>query len=301
MGLSICYNLTSMQCDAAQAQRLVRDLQAYAQGLGFDSVSPVFHETDADPHEDQFGALYPGRRFIRTARDLPDHEPPPPREPLTDEQVDAEAQAIVDLFDENRQRQQMGLPPEEPPDFSAELIDATDGGLLDVHPLESFFFWASNPGAEPLIVGLARYPAVIDHRVKGVTQQFETGLGVGWHWEGFCKTQYAGMPDAGGPDHFIRAHTAAVHLLDRAVALGIRAEVHDDSGYWADRNEDRLTEQLHEWNAMMASVAGRIKDSGRDVQAPILDHPTFEHLEARGEAALKRFGQQRGHDGPGEE
>jgi len=297
MGLTLHYNLTAMKCDADEAQRLVRALHEKAQSLAFERVTPVFHETEDEPRDDTFGAVYPGRRFIQTGREPKDTaSDPPPHEPMTDDEIEAAAQELVDLFEENKQREQMGLPPEEDdaPSFSAELIDATGGGLLDVHPIESFFFWANNEGAEPLIIGLARYPSVIEHTVDGRAESFETGLGVGWHWEGFCKTQYAGMPDAGGPDHFVRSHRAVVAVLDHAAALGLGVEVYDESKYWDHRDEPTLRQSLHEWNAMIASVAGKMKDTGRDITGPILSHPNFEHLEAEGESAIARRRKQRG-------
>lgn len=303
MGLTLHYNLTAMKCDADEAQRLVRALHAHAQSLAFERVTPVFHETEDEPRDDTFGAVYPGRRFLETGRDIQDKlDDLPPYEPMTDEEIEAAAQELVDLFDEKNQREAMGLPPEEDdaPSFGAELIRATEGGVLDVHPIESFFFWANNAGAEAFIVGLARYPSVIEHEVNGRVESFETGLGVGWHWEGFCKTQYAGMPDAGGPDHFVRSHRAVVGVLDHAAALGLGVEVHDESGYWDHRDEAALRQSLHEWNAMVASIAGKMKDTGRDIAGPILSHPNFEHLEAEGESAFARRREQRGKSSPGE-
>lgn len=294
MGLSICFNLTGMTLGREDAKRLVESLHTFASAQGFDRVSPVFCETEDEPRDDSPGALQPGRRFLETGRKPSDNQTEPvPHEPMTDEEIQAAADEMNDAFDQRQARAAMGLDPEDDlPDFSAELIDATDGQVLDLHPTEVFFFWANAKGAEPFIVGLACYPAVIEHTVNGEPDRFETGLGIGWHWEGFCKTQYAGMPDAGGPDHFVHTHKGIVAVLDHAVSLGLDAEVFDEGDYWLSRDETRLREKLHAYNTLIASVAGRIKDGGSDVKSPIFEHPAFEHLEAEGEANLKRLRQQ---------
>lgn len=296
MGLSICFNLTALTLGRDDAKRLVESLHACAQTQGFDNVSQVYHDTDAEPPDDSPGALQPGRRFLDTGR--ASSKEPPPHEPMTDEEIDAAAHEMIDAFDEKQARAAMGLDPDEDdlPSFSAELIDLSDGRILDVHPKEVFFFWANAEGAEPFIVGLASYPAVIEHTLNGERVRFETGLGVGWHWEGYCKTQYAGMPDAGGPDHFLATHQRIVAVLDHAVSLGIAAEVHDDSGYWDHRDQAALLDKLKQYNAMVASIAGRMKDRGSDIQSPIFDHPAFEHLEADGEKQFERMREERSRE-----
>lgn len=296
MGLSICFNLTALKIGRDDAKRLVESLHTFATTQGFDNVSQVYHDTDAEPPDDSPGALQPGRRFLDTGRaQTPNPPDPPPREPMTDDEIEAAAQEIVDAFDAKNALKAIGLDPDadDTPSFSAELIDLSDGRILDVHPREVFFFWANCEGAEPFIVGLACYPSVIEHNVKGQPEQFETGLGLGWHWEGYCKTQYAGLPDAGGPDHFLATHQRIVAVLDHAVSLGIAAEVHDDSGYWDHRDAQELLNKLNQYNAMVASIAGRIKDTGSDIQSPIFDHPAFEHLEADGEKQFKRMREDR--------
>jgi len=88
-------------------------------------------------------------------------------------------------------------------------------------------------------------------------------------------------------EHFLRCHLSVVRLLDRARELDLLAEVSDEGGYWQDRDVRKLAEQVGEWNAMIAAVAGGIKDALDDpsqVQAPIAGYPNFEHLEAQGVA-----------------
>jgi len=300
MGLTIHFNFSALRADAAEAERLVRALHEQAQSLAFDSVSDVYHELDPD-HTDEFGALYPGRRTVRTGRDRVGRDESPidtaPSEPMTDEEIEAAAEEFFDDFEARNERVRQGLEPEPGieaihNEWAATLIDATDGGWLDLHPRETWFFWCNNAGCDPLLVGLSRYPAVVEHTVKGVPDTFETGLGVGWHWEGFCKTQYASVPQPDGPGgdkHFLKSHDAVIRLLDHAQTLGLSVTVQDEGDYWTHRDPDRLLKTVRDWNAMVARFGGRLKDDGVNTQGPIFDHPEFEHLEAEGEDAIARF------------
>ena len=61
--------------------------------------------------------------------------------------------------------------------------------------------------------------------------------------------------------------------------------------YWPRCSERQLRRNLGEMNAMVASVAGALKDSADTrhaadrVEAPIFSHPRFERLEAEGAAS----------------
>jgi hypothetical protein len=141
-------------------------------------------------------------------------------------------------------------------------------------------------GAETAQIGLATHPAVVEKELAGRTEIIETGLAGIYSWAQCCKTQYAGLQQYGGPDNFLKAHLALIELLDRAGELGLQVQVHDDSGYWDDRDEPRLLQQLQDWNGLIAAFAGQLKDrlgTGQNgLQAPILTAPDFEHLEAKG-------------------
>lgn len=100
-----------------------------------------------------------------------------------------------------------------------------------------------------------------------------------WHWSAFCKTQYAAVVS---DDHFVRCHTSLVALLDRAVALGIEVEVHDEGDYWTSRDEPTLLREVSRMNRIIAGFAGRLSDEigdGHGVVSPIFAHPRFERLE----------------------
>jgi hypothetical protein len=135
-------------------------------------------------------------------------------------------------------------------------------------------------------LGLATHPAVIERAAGGRNELIETGLAGVYSWAQCCKTQYAGLPQYGGEDNFLTAHESLIALLDRARELGLQTDVHDDGGYWEDRDRDHLLQQLAEWNGLVAALAGQLKDKmgagPQGVQAPILTAPNFEHLEADG-------------------
>jgi hypothetical protein len=69
--------------------------------------------------------------------------------------------------------------------------------------------------------------------------------------------------------------------LDRAIDLGIDVVVHDETGYWETRDETRLLAEVHRMNGIVARFAGAFSDklSSDSIQAPIFEHPRFEHLE----------------------
>jgi hypothetical protein len=139
-------------------------------------------------------------------------------------------------------------------------------------------------GCEQANFGLCLFPGVIeveDHSVCPHRQRrIRTGA-IGWTWGSFCKSQYASRF---GTEHFLRCHLCVVAMLDHAKALGILAHVSDEGEFWEKRDVKALAQEVGEWNEMIAAGAGRLKELfGGEVQAPILSHPDFEHLEAKGQ------------------
>ena len=138
-------------------------------------------------------------------------------------------------------------------------------------------------------------------------RKIKTGLGSGWRYSSFCKTQYASGEQYGGIPNFIRAHLCVIHLLDRIGELPtMKVEIDDEGKYgrsyytddpwakervytWHDGKYDvkALVEEVGDWNTMIAATAGAFKDmaqaSGLSVESPIAEFPTFEHLEFRGQ------------------
>lgn len=159
---------------------------------------------------------------------------------------------------------------------------------IDIPPRHVLVF-AIHPaaGAETAQIGLAAHPACVEYHDHGETLLIETDLAGQYSWAQCCKTQYAGLLQNGGVENFLRAHLSLVDLLDQAAALGLDVRVADDSGFWDDRDRDKLRQQLGSWNGLVAALAGQLKDElgtelDTGVQAPILSAPNFEHLEAAG-------------------
>jgi hypothetical protein len=140
-------------------------------------------------------------------------------------------------------------------------------------------------GCEQANFGLCRYPAhieVTDPNVPHRKKRIRTGLS-GWCWESFCKTQYASNRDCGGVENFLRCHLTVIKMLDHAKSLGILEDVCDEGDFWKDRDVRALAQQVGQWNEMIASFAGGLKDLlGNQVATEITKFPNFEHLEAAG-------------------
>ena len=90
-----------------------------------------------------------------------------------------------------------------------------DGAYAFLEPLHVIAFTTlPGRGCEAANFGLCRYPALASFGGRSI----RTGL-TGWHWESFCKTQYASDPQVGGLDNFLHCHLLVVKLLDHAQIL----------------------------------------------------------------------------------
>ncbi|MBP6507843.1 MAG: hypothetical protein KA257_09795 [Opitutaceae bacterium] len=96
---------------------------------------------------------------------------------------------------------------------------------------------------------------------------------------GFCKTQYASLH---GPEHFLKCHRAVIDLLQIWTRLGAKLTIKDEGGYWPDRDEQKLLEEVGSMNRMVAAMGGALKDAEVAVESPVFAHPQFEYLEAEG-------------------
>lgn len=161
---------------------------------------------------------------------------------------------------------------------------------MDVLPLHVIAFQTvPGDGCEQANFGLCQYPSAVSHPEFG---KLPTKLN-GWSWRSFCKTHYASDPRCGGLPNFLRCHLGVVAILDEAKRLGVLRNVSDEGEFWETRSLDRLTKEIGEQSAMLASVFGVLKDAldhaqggARSVQSPIAAYPNFEHLEAEGERLL---------------
>lgn len=107
-----------------------------------------------------------------------------------------------------------------------------------------------------------------------------------WGWRSFCKTQYASNI---GLEHFLVCHIRLVTYLEDAQNLGIVTDLNDEGNFHDLHDVAALAKEVGEWNELVAALCGQFKDTLSApalLQAPILKHPDFEHLEARGAAKL---------------
>ncbi len=145
-------------------------------------------------------------------------------------------------------------------------------------------------------------------------RKIKTGLGSGWRYSSFCKTQYSSGPSEGGIPNFIRCHLSVIHLLDRIGQLPtMKVEIDDEGKYgrsyytddpwaaervytWHDGKYDvkALVEEVGEWNEMIAAMAGALNDAagaaGLSVVSPIAGFSNFEQLEFRGQQNQEHLG-----------
>jgi hypothetical protein len=257
MGLSVGYDW-KIKSDLKSARRMIVRFHAIARKLPFDDVSEIYEQDPPDDNTDfrQYnGSFRRGTLYLSRTRD--------------------------DGIEE----------------------------LVDVPALHALFFHVRVHGAETAPFGLASHPPVVVHHedviVRNENGPVETYIGKGdpiefptrrrgyYSWHSCCKTQYAGNPKLGGEANFLKAHLSLIELLDQIKAAGVQVRIRDDSRYAKHRNVDRLLRSLRDWDAIVASFAGKIQDaigdkSGR-VFAPIKDRPDFEHLEAKGIKALRRM------------
>jgi hypothetical protein len=142
-------------------------------------------------------------------------------------------------------------------------------------------------GCEDANFGLCAYPKTI--KVLGSSKTTFPTQKQGWSWGSFCKTQYASNPDCGGLPNFLRCHLLVVKMLDAAHELGILQDVRDEGEFWKKRDALALAREVDSWNSMIGAIAGQLKDlHGEALEAAILKFPNFEHLEAKGQTAMKK-------------
>ncbi len=140
-----------------------------------------------------------------------------------------------------------------------DLIGASDGWVFHALP---------GDGSETVMMGLCRFPGRD-----------------GWWLESFCKTQYASRH---GWEHFFKCHCAVIRLIRMASDFDLNVEVQDEGGLWETGSFSVLRKNLTEYEECIAAFGGALKDAaiaaGQTIDAPIFEHPQFEHLEAKGMA-----------------
>lgn len=160
---------------------------------------------------------------------------------------------------------------------------------VGVTPVEVVVFQAW-PGerCEPMSVGLARYPSSVELSADTRCELYRrtgrkyprrvstAGLGRGWSWKAFCKTQYASNVSAA---HFLRCHATVCALLREAQRLGFRVQVYDEGHFWGKWKYDALAREVEAWNHFTAgfvrAVEKALGDSGAVMGAPITGNPAY--------------------------
>jgi hypothetical protein len=166
-------------------------------------------------------------------------------------------------------------------------IETEHGSYSTIEPLAAAAFMCAPGDCEPSPMGLCSYPSTVTQTVEEKTTEMPTRFGNALYWQSFCKTQYASNPARGGMKHFLEAHTRLVDLLDFANDLGLLHEVADHSGFWVDRDLDKLAKTVQSWNQLVAGFVGALGDAvpkgvSQSSYAPIKSFPNYEHLEAKG-------------------
>ena len=138
-----------------------------------------------------------------------------------------------------------------------DLLPPLEGWLFNVDPGE---------GCESVMLGLCRYQNV-----------------PGWRLDAFCKTHYA---SAHGWEHFRDCHRRVIKLLRACAKAGLQVKADDEGFLWETGSIQRLRQAIAEYDQTLAAVGGALKDAfgSEQLSAPILSHPDFERLEAKGVA-----------------
>jgi len=164
---------------------------------------------------------------------------------------------------------------------------------LGVSPKEivAFSAWPAE-GCEEANFGVCLFPKTVSikssYKLTDSARRLKIEEAKNWHWNSFCKTQYANNPNCGGVKNFLRAHLLVIKTLDKAKELGFGVDVSDEGNYWTKRSVEELTKDIGEWDNFIAKMGGQLKDAfsndkkGCSVEALIFKDPRFEHLEADG-------------------
>lgn len=133
-------------------------------------------------------------------------------------------------------------------------------------------------GCEPINAFIGSYPASILAACRGDQHGYRSGsrrlmLDVPLRWVGsaFTKTQYASIPENGGITNFLRSHLLVIALLDAARSAGFDVEVHDEGGYWINRNIPALVAEIGSWNTFILGVGRQLTAAFGDAVQTAID------------------------------
>jgi hypothetical protein len=165
--------------------------------------------------------------------------------------------------------------------------DGTDSHMAMIEPVWACYFVAQLNGCDPVTAGLAEHVETVKLEHEYSVEEVSTNLDGKMAWRCKCETLNAMLPQLGGWDNFFKQHTTALKLIEAVEKLGLEPEVWDQGGYWETLNPDLLREELERSAAITAHTIGHLKDRLNDdpdlaEEMPLLKHPQFERLEAKG-------------------
>ncbi len=101
-------------------------------------------------------------------------------------------------------------------------------------------------------------------------RKIQTGIGGGWRWGSFCKTQYASNISA---EHFLRCHVSVCTLLKEADKIGILKRVSDEGHFWDNWDYEALVREVAEWNSMIGDMIRKLESvfGSEKVISPVKD------------------------------
>ncbi len=313
MGLTIHYGLTSKTRSPAKAKGLVEQMRQLALDLPFEFVDDKVRHLGPDvcqrplddlrPNDDVFSAVLDGCQRV----DIPWHRKQSARttvQPL-------EILSFSTNPGHGSEWASFGLarfPAEIEVTYSPRSDDRFIRTIKDGRSTRWEFDWGRwrrwlqrN--------GHSRWDRPDDEKFQQ-KRKIKTGLGSGWRYSSFCKTQYACSPAEGGSiPNFVKCHLCVIHLLDRIGKLPtMKVETNDEGKYgrsyytddpwaeervytWHDGQYDvkALVQEVGEWNTMIAATFGAMNDmlkasgSPLALESPISAFPNFENLEFKGQ------------------
>lgn len=167
-----------------------------------------------------------------------------------------------------------------------------------VLPQWSCYFVTELNGCDPAYFGLAQYPVRVDEETEFRELAFNTYLEGKYAFWCKVETIFASLPQFGGWKNFLMQHKTVIAMLEQVEMLGVELDVWDQGRYWETTSDDLLRKELEKSTAIVAATMGELKDAierddpqagkrtkkGRKLREvnPLLQHPQFEHLEAKG-------------------
>ena len=280
MGLTIHYGLTSKTRSAEKARALVEQMRQLALDLPFDPVDDQVQHLGPDVCQRPLDDLRPHERLFSTVLDGCEHVPIPWHR-KQEGSVTVQPLEILSFWTvpgPGSEWASLGLarfPSEievtyQPTSDDRFIKTVKKGGLtrwdFDWRKWER---WLKANGHN-------RWEFPEDEKFQQ-KRKIKTGLGSGWRYSSFCKTQYASDPQCGGIFNFIRCHLSVIHLLDRIAELPtMKVNLDDEGKYgrsyytddpwaekrvytWHDGKYDvkALVEEVGEWNEMIATAFGQ--------------------------------------------